>query len=55
MSYWDDVQAVYEPYPGVIITPWLTVGMLQPEPAGPVEVEGADLIRWAGDGGADSE
>lgn len=55
MSYWDDVQVVYAPYPGAIITPWLTVGMLQPERADVIEVEGADLIRWGGDGGAGGE
>lgn len=55
MSYWDDVQAVYAPYPGAIITPWLTVGMLQPETAHVMEVDGAELIRWASDGGADCE
>lgn len=55
MSYWDDVQVVYAPYPGAIITTWWPVEMSQPEAREPVEVEGADLIRWAGDGGFVSE
>ena len=55
MSYWDDVQVVYAPYPGAIIIPGWTVEMLQPEIPRSMEVEGADLIRWGGDGGFVSE